>query len=221
MDNTVENNIAESITAGQAPAGWGIELQSAGCTNCQAVFYIRAEDISPICPRCLQRTISPQTDTSTDTLQYLPELIIPFSAQKTTITRAVENFAAKIPYAPQDLNAENIFKRLTPHYLSAWLVDVDVKANWQAEMGYNYQVVSHQDRYDQATNRWLSQEIQETRIRWEPRLGSLSRIYPNIGAPALDDEPRIRQTVGDFDPRLAQTYNSSALPQRVYRDARS
>jgi hypothetical protein len=106
------------------------------------------------------------------------------------------------------------------------LVDADVQATWQAEAGFDYQVVSHQDRYDDQRAGWVSQEVKEGRVRWEPRLGSLKRSYANVPAPALEEEPRLRRNLGDWILQKAQPYRREAaegtiirLPDRVPGDA--
>jgi hypothetical protein len=213
---TAAENINALDVYNQVPTIWGGKLTPCACTNCQAVFFVRTAEVPEICPRCLHRSTATAVDTRSKTLQHTPELVIPFGIQESTITRAVDIFAAQIPYPPHDLTAANIAKRMRPHYLSAWLVDTEVEASWQSEMGFNYQVVSHQDRFNQASNRWISQEIQETRIRWEPRLGSLSRKYQNIAAPALEDEKLIQRAVGEFDLAMAKPYESELLPENAY-----
>ena len=75
-----------------------------------------------------------------------------------------------------------------PPLVPVWLVDGEVQAEWRAEAGYHYQVVSHQDRYEDRRGGWSSREVKETRTRWEPRLGRLKRAYQNLRAPALEEQ---------------------------------
>ena len=105
-----------------------------------------------------------------------------------------------------------------------WLVDGEVQANWQCEAGFNYTVVSHQDRY--AGGGWSSHQVQEGRVRWEPRLGNLRRVYQNIPAPALEDYSRLQAALGNFDLASARPYQAAMvekafvrLPDRPPQDA--
>jgi len=96
-------------------------------------------------------------------------------------------------------------------------VDAEVQAIWQAEVGFNYQVVSHQDRYDEKRGGWTSHQVTEDRIRWEPRLGKLSRSYHNVPAPALEEHARLQKTLGGYVLAEAQAYQAIALQDSMVR----
>jgi len=51
---------------------------------------------------------------------------------------------------------------------------------------FNYEVVSHQERFSQNQGGWNSQEVTETRVRWELRRGRLDRVYSNNPIAALE-----------------------------------
>jgi hypothetical protein len=95
-----------------------------------------------------------------------------------------------------------------------WLVDGGIGATWQAELGYNYDVVSYQDRFSDAAG-WESHEVTETRVRWEPRVGRLNRAYQNIPAPALEGFGLWRERLGDYDQALGLV--SPTLERRFQR----
>jgi hypothetical protein len=138
----------------------------------------------------------------------------------------VRTFAQGIPFAPPDLNPQTLAARLKRVYLPQWLVDVGVRGSWQLEAGFDYQVVSHQERYSDTAGGWQTREVEETRVRWEPRQGSLERSFPNLTAPALETHARLRGQVGDFDLSAAQVYSTQSdsesfirLPDRSQQDA--
>jgi hypothetical protein len=86
-------------------------------------------------------------------------------------------------------------------------------------------VVSHQDRYDDQRAGWVSREVKEGRVRWEPRLGSLKRSYANVQAPALEEEARLSHNLGEWNLQKAEPYHPEAaegttirLPDRVPSD---
>jgi hypothetical protein len=94
-----------------------------------------------------------------------------------------------------------------------WLVDSQVQASWQAEVGFNYEAVSHRDSYDQNRGGWISQQITENRIRWEPRLGRLTRTYHNTAAPALEEHFEIMRKLGRYNLETTQPYDPQAVSQ--------
>jgi hypothetical protein len=105
-------------------------------------------------------------------------------------------------------------------------VDVEVNAVWEAEFGYDYQVVSHRERFDQNSGRWKTQEITEARIRWEQRVGRLNRTYHNIRTPALEEDARLTQRIGPFEASEAKQFEAAlmlesyvSLPSRSKEDA--
>jgi hypothetical protein len=115
------------------------------------------------------------------------------------------------------LTPEKLVARLKSVYLPVWLVDLDVHARWQAEAGFNYQVVSHQDKYDQNRGGWTSQQVTEGRVRWEPRLGSLDREYHNHPAPALEEDLQLKRCLGSIDFNASLAYQNDAVRQSFIR----
>jgi hypothetical protein len=154
------------------------------CNSCGASYWTTAEQ-TLICPTCLQPSLVKADSSTTDQL-FLPEPegVIPFSVNQEAATAALHHFIQQIPFKPRDLTINNLTSRLQRVYLPLWWVDMSVKAQWQADVGYDYEVVSHQDAYK---NGWHSREVRETRLRWEPRVGEINRSYNNIGAVALDN----------------------------------
>ena len=139
---------------------------------------------------------------------------------------AIQSFAAQIPFASDDLNARQLHSRLQAVYLPIWLVDAGVQADWQTEVGFDYQVVSHHEQFEQNRGGWSTSQVNETKIRWEPRLGRLKRSYQNISAPALDEHSQLQAKLGSFDLSQAGPYQPQAaqaalvrLPNRSTKDA--
>jgi hypothetical protein len=155
-----------------------------------------------------------------------PELVIPFSESDDLLARGVEAFARGIPLPPAGLNAEALESRLQTTYFPTWLVDAEVEALWEAEAGFDYQVLSHEEYYDDARRGWVTREVEETRTGWEPRIGSLHRTYQNLRAPALEEDAALRKDLGDWNAADAVPFVSTtveqalvALPNRAPEDA--
>jgi hypothetical protein len=74
-----------------------------------------------------------------------------------------------------------------------WLVDGRVVGAWQARMGFDYQVESSQERF-QEDRGWQTQRLIETRVRWEPRAGWIDRDFENLAVAALEEQSETRIT---------------------------
>ena len=144
-------------------------------------------------------------------------MMLRFNLSSNALSSDIQSFAKGIPFAPGDLKPENLGARLRRIFLPMWLVDADVSAIWQSEAGFDYEVVSHQDRYDQNFGGWKSQKVKEGRIRWETRLGRLARKYDNIPAPALEEHDQLRKSLGEYNLEDAYHYQSRVLEDALVR----
>lgn len=191
--------------------GWSASLETGTCKSCGWRFLVQAGKVLPTCPHCCQQALLTESaKTKESPAPYPPELIAPFSLDETALSEGISAFAKSIPFPPDDLNAESLRQRLSPLYLPMWLVDGQVCAGWEAEAGFNYEVISHQEYLD-INDQWHTREVKEARIRWEPRLGRLNRVYQNIAIPAIDDAPQIEKQIGGFDASQAQPYTANCL----------
>lgn len=206
---------------------WGATIQTWICSHCDWTFATSKPDPVDRCPHCFQNTLV-QGDAALGELpvSYPPELVIPFNLSTTGIDTGIKNFAGGIPFSPTDLNPSNLLRRLRRLFLPIWLVDSRVNASWKAEMGFYYQVVSHLEKYEQNRDRWITHEVQETRTRWELRLGRLERNYQNIPVPALDNQKTIQKQIGNFDTKHSKPFQPEIiqdsfirLPNRSIKDA--
>lgn len=203
------------------PAGmlsdWGLALRPLVCERCDWAYLVPVGAPPARCPHCWQGPLTPVEQA--DGLPHLapPELVLPFTVSEEVLALRVTDFARGIPFAPRDLNPAALKARLQRLYLPLWLVDGTVAATWEASTGFNYQVVSHQERYSDSQGAWATQELQETRLRWEPRVGQLKRTYQNIMAPALEEEAKLRGQLGSYNQGVTQPYRPEAMTQAVIR----
>lgn len=206
---------------------WGFDAELIFCQKCEWTYLAPKNLMTKPCPHCFHEALALiEQDSSQFPDLKPPELVMPFEIQAEAVLRGIERFAEGIRFAPADLKADQLIRRLKRVYVPAWLVDVDVQATWELEAGFDYQVVSHQDRYNEIGGGWTSQQVIEGRIRWEPRVGRLTRTYQNISAPAIEDDREIRQNLGAFDRNKAEAYQEAAikdsfirLPERETQDA--
>jgi len=198
--------------------GWGKSLQAAVCEKCDWQYLLPSGEALPRCPHCFGAQLTLLGE-SLEGLPYLrpPELIIPFALSAELLAQRVAAFAQGIPFCPPDLSYQALRSRLRPLYLPVWLVDTEVAATWQGEAGFDYEVVSHQDRFDDGGGGWVSQQVKEGRIRWEPRVGRLQRLYPNILSPAIEGDAVLKRHLGRYDMKAALPYTPELLKQEWVR----
>jgi hypothetical protein len=200
-------------SAATIAAAWGAPLALAGCDHCDWAALLPPGLPERMCPNCFQPALSERAEIG---YGQAPELAIPFIAKQEQLEQGLRKFRDSIPFAPADLQPSRLMQRLRRVYVPMWLVDGGVAGGWQAELGYNYDVVSFQDRFDDQAG-WQSHEITETRVRWEPRAGRLSRAYQNIPAPAMEGFERWREQLGEYNLRAAQPYRAELLDGALVR----
>lgn len=222
-----ENNEDLAVKNNSGLKGWGASFHVAVCESCDWSFLIPPGYPGNICPHCFQPFLeTPKDETGILAQLAQPELILPYKIDQASLNQKIQNFIKGIPFAPSDLRDANLQSRINHIFLPVWLVDIKANAIWQAEMGFNYNVVSHQERYEQNRGNWQTQEIEEQRIRWEKRVGSLDRIYQNIAAPALESHIQIQKAIGRFDFQSSRLYSAQDIascmvcaPNRSKQDA--
>ncbi len=168
------------------------------CRSCNWRFFKQNLPAEPFCPHCRSAEVERIDDEKA--LDF--EQFLPFSVSKTEFHARVEEFSRNIPFRPPDLKPANLLERVEEIFLPRYLVDADVTAVWQAEMGFNYEVVSHQEIYQ--SHNWETIERKETRINWEPRVGRLARRYENVPAPALEDDKALASRLGEYSLRTPE-----------------
>ena len=197
---------------------WHTYLEAAVCEQCDWSYLLPSGALPVQCPHCFQASLTPlPADTAPMLQNQPPELIAPFIVSADNVAANIQQFARRIWFAPRDLTPDNLQTRLQRVYLPMWLVDSDVWATWQSEVGFDYNVVSHQDSFDQNRGGWVSREVTETRIRWEPRVGRLTRSYPNTTAPALEEHYTLQKRVGQYDLSAAQAYQPDIIANTFVR----
>ena len=189
-------------------AGWGAPVTSVNCPVCDWSFLITGsiQEKETRCPHCFKGDLA-ELDAK---LPYgSPEFVITPTVTTDLISKGIETFADKIPYPPSDLQAGTLQQRLKLMFLPIWLVDCSLSAMWEAESGFDYTVVSHREHF--ANGSWVTQKVEETRIRWEPRVGQLQRTYHNVSAPALQGHTELFRHLGSYNREKAQAYTPEKL----------
>lgn len=175
-------------------AVWPAHLTPAVCDGCGARFLLPATDAAPErCPACGAGALGAVGAETADP-PPTPELVAPFAVTAEQLAAGLRDFTRRFPFAPDDAGVSQLQSRLRAVYAPMWLVDCDVDWRWQAEVGFDYEVMSHLERF--RDGRWQTEAQQETRVRWEPRLGAAQRRYDNVRAPALEEHNRVIAPLG-------------------------
>jgi len=190
---------------------WGVPLEDVRCPHCDWHYLIPKDDVPAQCPHCFQAELVPLGEAALHLpYQLPPERVLPFAVDAATVRQNVATFASGIPFAPRDLNVDALRARVRRFYFPMWLVDGDVNALWDAEVGFDYEVVSHRERYADGGG-WATEEVRENRVRWEPRAGRLDRHYDNIAAPASEGHAAFERALGSYALADACPYDAAGM----------
>lgn len=192
--------------------GWQGNVVYVLCQNCDWRYLAVPGKITNQCPHCHTQGLQLKEEDDFSMLADFikpPEMYLPFQVSQEKLSEKLTEFAKNIQFAPEDLKLQNLQSRLRMIYLPMWLVDCKVMATWQAECGFYYQAKSHQEKF--SGGRWYTQEVIETRTRWEPRVGKLNRQYQNISAPALEEHRRLMQVLGNYSFDQAKAVSTTQL----------
>ncbi len=216
MSDTITNLIHPQ----QIAEMWGLPLYAAGCPKCGVAHLIHT-DLSKLepdekgtvrCPACFAAWLEPQP---ARLRAESPELAIPFHISPTQAAQKLGEWADGAPFRPSELDAATLSRRLTKTYLPMWLVDGEVKGNWQAEAGYDYEVASSQESYQ--SGQWHTRETTETRIKWEQRAGQVERSYQNVPVPALEAHRALMGKLGRYPLEGGDEYDPAILEDTSVR----
>lgn len=210
MNSELQTETAKWLSA------WGKDRVLEGCDGCNGLFVLPPEKVSQRCPYCGQANLA-QMNPADDQPVYTqpPELVMPFRAAENQLRSQATRFAKSIWLAPADLSEAALLGRMQPLYLPMWLVDALVQGEWQAEMGFDYEIVTHREAYQNSG--WQTQRLNEKRVRWEPRLGRLNRLYENQTAPALEEQVRVEARIGRFNLTEPKSYDPGDMTGAVVR----
>jgi hypothetical protein len=203
MSDAAQSNVA----AQGGLAGWGFAWTAASCPSCKSTFLLPAEAAGTIgCPACFSAALAPHADYP---LTVVPELALPFGVDRPRSEALLTAWAGSVWLRPPELDGRALAVRMARVFIPMWLVDGKVIGSWQAQAGYEYQVASSRDAYN--NGQWTSREVRETRLRWEPRMGTIQRAYENLAVPAMEAHGRLAPLAGAFPIERSNLYNAGLL----------
>ncbi|MBN1934120.1 MAG: hypothetical protein JW934_05625 [Anaerolineae bacterium] len=204
-------------------SAWGVPLNIFYCAQCKSA-HIAPQDVAlAACPSCLHETLSlgsmsadpSAAAPSAQGRREPPELVVPFEIGARRAEESLQAWVKGSWLKPAELRVDLLRERLRRYFLPLWLVDTDIEATWQAEMGYDYQAASYREHYQGGG--WVSQQVTETRARWEGRVGMLNRHYDNVAVPALEAHDRWMSRLGGYDFRSRKLYSAQMIAGSVVR----
>ncbi len=202
------------LAEGAAYADTG--LRPAGCPACGRTFLVddpgRGGD-EVTCPGCAAAALEPQELT---VRAAPPELVLTTDLDDRAAEVALRRYVRETRFACRDLDPDRVAARMRRLLWPMWLVDADVDARWEAQVGFDYQVKSSREIY--RGNAWHTQEVLERRIRWEDRVGRCQRRYDNAPGPAVSDHRDLLERLGDaYDHGRSAPWTAEAVRGALMR----
>lgn len=201
----VDKTSATTVIEGNQKV-WGLDRYPAGCPNCECTFLVKPDQIGTICPFCWSEKLTPQP---VRIRPGEPEKWLPFKIQRDRLPAIFQEFISGVWIKPDDFTVETLLARSVPVLWPLWLVDASVTGHWQIEAGFDYQVESTKENYQ--NGQWISRKQIEGRVRWEPRLGQISTRLNNIPAPALEAHHNRMQITGNYTINEMEDFDPQAL----------
>ncbi|MEM7334970.1 MAG: hypothetical protein AAF490_23035 [Chloroflexota bacterium] len=185
------------------------------CDNCDATYLHPKHQTDMVCPLCGETSFTEVALNEDAVLNIQPEYLVSFRQSKEALQTQLATFRRSLRLPPKDCTVENLTARAMPFYWPMWLVDNDVTARWQAEVGFDYDAVTYQEQY--VEGEWRSRQNRERRVRWEQRLGVLTRHYADHPAPALDEHWAILRLMGKYDLGSKRPFNPQHVSDQLIR----
>jgi len=217
-DTTPLNNLADSKS---------FNLQVYRCNHCSQEYLSLPASNDILCPACAQGSL-----TYVDASDQMSEIksILPISISSSQLSKIFINFINGVWLKPEDFNLSSLNTRVKPIYWPMCQVSCLANGQWQAEMGFDYQVKSSKEAYSGVN--WQSQEVLKTRTRWEKRLGTLERTYQDISVPAKQKHQNFIEKLGNYQINKTSSDNLEQLrgalievtdlsPQQVWEKAKA
>lgn len=208
-------------------AGWQAELKPYSCSSCQGVFLLGKGVSSGHCPFCSQPDLSElglEIFEGQKLYTNPPEGWAKAQIGKKDLYWRMGEFVRSIPFPPEDCQVDKLIDRMQLLYLPGWWVDVDIDAQWNAEMGFEYEVVSHKEKFKHSN--WTTEEHRRTLTRWEERIGTIKTTFHNTAANALEKWEEIENAIGSFERANEEAFEgifdeglSVQIPQIVPKQA--
>ena len=204
MSEALPNSIPEEKLTSEV--SWMAGSAVASCPQCKRLFLLPAQSENSLCPLCHGAELTSQAGY---VRKEAPEAIIPLRLKSADLQKVLSNFLAKTPYPEADLSVEKLMSRASVVYWPLWLVDADLKGEWTATLGFDYQVKTAKESFGREG--WQSKDHLRTQTNFEPRLGYLDRHYDNVAVAALRNQQKRFEQIGTYEMNESVAYQSELL----------
>lgn len=165
----------------------------AGCPACGGAFLLLDVHRGAPCPLCGTQGLRPEPALAV----AAPEALVPFRVAREDLPRALGAFVRGAWFPVADLDLGRLVERAVPVWLPAWWVDATGTGPFELEVAFRYLVRSNVDRF--VGGKWVSEPVEEERLRWEPRVGTLERRVDNVEVDARSDLDWFREHLGAWE----------------------
>ncbi|MCC6644200.1 MAG: hypothetical protein IT374_01340 [Polyangiaceae bacterium] len=156
----------------QAPTGLGVQLQAVQCNSCGATVNMGPEERAGACSFCA----SPMVVTVAAGANLIsPESLVPFQITKDHATSGFNVWLKGLWFRPSDLAKLAKLDKVQGVYVPYWTFDADVRSDWTAERGWNYQET---EWYTDSQGNQQSRTV--TKTRWEHASGWRQDHYDDV-----------------------------------------
>lgn len=164
------------------------------CKQCKNIFSCPSSDEFSVCPVCgFQNAKIMETQLKTPSI----ELISNDQLSRADLISIFTNYIKPVRFRTPGLNTTELARNVRKIYQPFWLVDATASGNWTSTLGFDYQVESSREIYD--NNQWISKNIEETRIDWDHRTGLIEREYHNTLVNSLSKQDWLTKVIGKYD----------------------
>jgi len=190
----------------------GTALQPAGCEACGQAHLVPERLLGAPCLACGQGPMTPQP---ARVRTAPPELVGTSELSDQELVNKLTAYAGKVRFRCKGLAPAEVARRATKVWWPMWLVDARFEGRWQGQVGFDYEVQSSRGvfRGEQLT----TEEVMETRIRWEDRLGTAARAYDNAAGRALDDHDALARRLGGVQISRSRAYDPATVADAAIR----
>jgi DNA-directed RNA polymerase subunit RPC12/RpoP len=155
-----------SIGLTAAPRGLGTPAQAVQCNECGATVTLGPEERSGACIYCA----SPMVVTSPAGNQLItPESLVPFTVAQDVAAHSFGTWLKGLWFRPNDLGKLAKLEKINGVYVPYWTFDADVRSDWTAERGWNYQETEEYSTVENGETVYKTRTV--TKTRWESAWG--------------------------------------------------
>jgi len=175
------------------------------CKKCGSSFSLTPYSVSTNCPYC-------GTPNITEFVNHItPEALLPFEITHKEAKTIFKRWIGSLWFAPNALKSlVDTDKRMNGYYLPYWTYDAETTTTYRGQRGDIYYVTVQRRRIVNGREQIVT--VQEPRIRWSPRAGTVKRYFDDVTIEASETLSRkILASLGSWDTSRAEPFDERYL----------